>query len=80
MSVMIEVVYLKPEDANHERRISECVSQYGGVVTFREDWGPTGQSICLTIEFRSWEAAESAMARLQGAGEYVEGPQDYGEN
>ena len=78
MSVMLEVYYGKPEDAGRERRIAECASPNGGLVTCREDSGPTCGGICLTIEFSSWEAAETAKSKLQEAGEHVEGPGDYG--
>jgi len=79
MSVMIEVIYRKPEDADHERGISEFVSLYRGVVSCREDdWGQTQQAICLTIEFWNWEDADKACAALRKRGDYVEGPHEYG--
>ena len=63
---MIEVIYLKPEDPDHERGISELASLYRGVVSCREDdWGQTQQAICLTIEFWNWEDAETACAAFR---------------
>jgi hypothetical protein len=79
MSVMIVVCYSKPEDADRERRISECASHYGGLVTYREDdFGYSENAISLTVEFSSWEAAERATSTLRGSGEYVQGPFEYG--
>jgi hypothetical protein len=79
MSVMIEVIYRKPEDPGHERGISEFASLYQGVVSCREDdWGHAQQAICLTIEFGNWEDAETAFAAFRERGDYVEGPTEYG--
>jgi hypothetical protein len=79
MSVMIEVIYRKPEDSDHERGILEFASLYRGVVSCREDdWGQTQQAICLTIEFWNWEDAETACAAFRERGDYVEGPHEYG--
>jgi len=76
MSVMIEIYYPKPANTQRERSISAHVAMQGGRVTFREDDSP--DTICLTAEFDSWEAARTACTSLQGVGEHVEGPAEYG--
>jgi hypothetical protein len=79
MSVMFEVSYAQPEDADRERRIAECASRYGGLVTFREVGGQwPDQSVCLTIEFWTWETAEAAAAELCKSGEHVGVTCEYG--
>ena len=80
MSWMFEVVYRKPEDRDRERRLAECASHYGGVVTYREDdWGQLQAAICLTIEFPTLELAQTAASEFLEMGEFMEGPiQDYG--
>ncbi len=75
MSWMFEVVYRKPEDPDRERRLSECASQYGGVVDYREDdWGSLQDAICLTIEFPTLELAQNAASKFLEMGEYIAGP------
>jgi hypothetical protein len=76
MSAMIEVSYRKPADTNRENALTSLVAGCGGAVTYRED--DTADSICLTAEFASWEAARLAITKLEQAGEHVEGPFDYG--
>lgn len=78
MSVMIEVHYKKPENAEREQAISSCVSEYDGEVTYRED--DNVESVCLTIEFPNWKRAEDASSKLRETGEHVEGPMDYGDD
>lgn len=76
MSIMIEVHYQKPESREYEQVISVCASEYDGAITYREN--NNEKSICLTIEFPSWKNALDASSKLREAGEYVEGPMDYG--
>jgi len=78
MSVMIEVRYKKPANSERERGIVECVSDYDGALTYRED--DTADSVCLTIEFRSWELARRAATKLRESGAHIEGPMDYGDD
>jgi hypothetical protein len=73
---MIEVQYRKPADPDRERAIWACVSNYDGEVMYRED--DSTESICLTVEFPSWETAQDASSKLRESGEHVEGPMDYG--
>ena len=77
MTVMIEVFYLQPENAEREQRISDCIAPHGGTITYRESdiAGP----ICITIEFPNWRGAKEALRQLQRSGEHVEGPVDYGD-
>jgi len=81
MSIMFEIVYRKPEDPDRERRISECVSEFGGVVTYREDdWGQLQDAVCLTFEFPNLETPRAAALKVRDSGEFIEGPlQDYGD-
>ena len=77
MSVMIEVYYKQPVDCAREKMIVDCASRYGGELTFHED--DTANSVCLTIQFPSWESALAATSKLEESGEHVEGPMDYGD-
>jgi hypothetical protein len=79
MSIMFEVVYRMPQDPDRERRIRECVSKFGGEITYWEGHvGRWRDQVCLTIEFPTLEAAEAAAARVTESGERIEGPlQDY---
>jgi|688.fasta_scaffold244707_2 hypothetical protein len=76
MSVMIEIYYPKPVNTQREGSISAHVARHGGRVTFREE--DSQDTICLTAEFDSWEAARTASNSLQAAGEHFEGPAEYG--
>ena len=75
---MFEVYYLGPQDKEREARILAAVEAGGGCFDFWED-SNSGRTIILTYDFPELEQAQSVMAKLQQAGEYVEGPQDYGD-
>jgi hypothetical protein len=80
MSFMFEVLYKSPPDSRREALISECVSRFGGRLTYREE--PEAVStgpVCLTYEFGDWTVAEQAASCLRREGEHVEGPMDYGD-
>ena len=72
---MIEIYYRKPDDMARERKITSILADHNGEVTYKET--DSGDSICLTAEFDSWENAGVAIAMLRDAGEYVEGPTEY---
>lgn len=76
MSVMIEIYYPKPAHTLREGSISAHVARQGGRVTFREEDSP--DTICLTAEFDSWEAAQAACTVIRATGQHVEGPAEYG--
>ena len=75
---MFEVYYLAPQDEKRETRILSEVKAGGGHLDFWED-SNSGRTIILTYDFPELEQAQSVMTKLQQAGEYVEGPQDYGD-
>jgi hypothetical protein len=75
---MIEIYYRKPASPRREQAIGACVSEFDGKVTYREN--DSDNSICVTVEFGSWESAKSAITKLRAAGEHVEGPVDYGDD
>jgi hypothetical protein len=74
---MVEVMYRKPVNSARELAITSCISNFDGQITFRE--ADTGETVCLTIEFPSYETAEAATSKLRESGEHVEGPMDYGD-
>lgn len=76
MSVMIEIYYAKPANAQMEEALTSLVTRQSGRVTFREDDSPG--TICLTAEFDSWEAAQAACTVIRATGQHVEGPAEYG--
>ncbi len=78
MSYMFEVYYLAPQDNEREARILAEVEAGGGRFDFWEEMN-SGRTIVLTYDFSELEQAQSVMAKLQQAEEYVEGPQDYGD-
>ena len=78
MSVMIEIYYHKPADSQREALISKRLADHKGKVTYRED--DSGETICLTAEFTTWENADAATTAFRAAGEHVEGPSDYSKN
>lgn len=80
VSYMFEVYYKPSADPKKEIALLERVSKLGGRLDYREEpkSEPYG-SICLTYEFEDYERAAAAVECLQQQGEYVEGPQDYGQ-
>jgi hypothetical protein len=80
VSYVFEVYYKSPADPKREYALLEQVSELGGRLDYREEpkSEPRG-SICLTYEFDDSEQAAAAVESLRKQGEYVEGPQDYGE-
>ena len=80
MSFMFEIYYASPPDDERENAALKIASRYGGECTDREEGGGTeGNSICLTIEFADMKSATAAAKAVEASGEYVEGPQDYGD-
>ena len=77
-SVAFEVYYPPPADDAREFRLRERIAQLGGAHTFRED-ATELSGVCLTFEFATRSAAESAADDLRRSGEHVEGPFDYGD-
>ena len=75
---MFEVYYLGPQDMEREAGILAEVEAGGGCFDFWED-SNSGRTIILTYDFPELGQAQSVMAKLQELGEYIEGPQDYGE-
>ena len=79
MSYMFEVHYRPPADPARETTLAQRVARLGGRLDYREvpaDGLPGG--VCLTFEFDDIERARAAAQALRAAGEYVEGPVDYG--
>jgi hypothetical protein len=81
MSFMIEVFYKYPVDVARERRVLDLVEIHGGKLTFHEV--PTidspSQAVCMTIEFDDPSMADAAATDLRLAGEFIDGPMDYGD-
>jgi hypothetical protein len=78
MSVMFEVYYQSPPDAEREARITSLARKKGGRLDCRE--GPLDTevgTICLTYEFDERGAAEATASLLRQQGEYIEGPMEY---
>jgi hypothetical protein len=80
MSYMFEVYYQPPADPRKETALRECIAKFGGHLDYREEsnGNPRG-NVCLTYEFDDFEQAVTAAECLRQQGEYVEGPQDYGQ-
>ena len=81
MSFMFEVYYSAPKDPAREVRIANLCRARGGEITYREDADESSvsQSICLTCEFASVDAANEVANQLRDLHEHVEGPVDYGD-
>ncbi len=80
MSYMFEVYYKPPADPKKETTLLEYVSELGGRLDYREAANVELQgSICLTYEFDDLDKAAVAAKCLRQQGEFVEGPQDYGQ-
>ena len=61
MSFMFEVLYKPPSDSKREGLLTKSVSEFGGVVSFREDPdSPEAGAVCLTYEFDDLQMAEQA--------------------
>jgi hypothetical protein len=78
LSYMFEVYYLALQDDEREARILSEVEAGGGHLDFWEKMN-SDHTIILTYDFPDLGQAQSVMAKLQEVGEYVEGPQDYGD-
>jgi len=78
LSYMFEVYYLAPQAKEREAHILSEVEAGGGWLDFWETMNDE-RTIVLTYDFPELEQARSIMEKLQQAGEYVEGPQDYGD-
>ena len=79
MSFAIDIYYAAPEDTAREARISEQAVAAGGQFDWRDLPTAHSRSICLTFDFPSSAAAESAAIAIRAHGEHVEGPYDYGD-
>ncbi len=79
MSVMFEVYYPQPVDADKETALTARISLLHGHLSYRElpEEGCNG-GVCLTYEFDDRSHAEAAAESLRRQGEHVEGPVDYG--
>jgi hypothetical protein len=75
---MLEVYYLAPQDKKREARILSEVQAGDGQLDFWETMNDE-RTVVLTYDFPELEQAQSVMEKLQQIGEYVEGPQDYGD-
>jgi hypothetical protein len=76
---MFEVYYHPPADAGKEAVLAQRVANLGGRLTSRETPATGLRGVCLTFEFDGHDQAEAAAETLRAAGEYVEGPMDYGD-
>jgi hypothetical protein len=82
MSIMLEVLYRAPRDAEKETRIARILEEFNGHLTHKEEPADDGLSdtVCLTFEFAERHSALAAANRLRMHGEHVEGPMDYGDD
>lgn len=72
MATMIELYYERPEDPAKEMHAIGLAEQYGGRLTCKETDLPN--TLCLTIEFETWDQAVEVADELRAAGVHIEGP------
>jgi hypothetical protein len=75
---MLEVYYKPPLSEDRNSKVAAEVQRYRGSITCVEAPELDGAtSVCLTVEFGSWDSAEAAALALRAHGEHVEGPCNY---